>query len=92
MTLFLGIALLWHGGEVRLAVTTAQSLFILSLAGLAAVMTFGRPAQLRRARVPIRRALPPAWWPREEDTAPMLALCAGAPVVLAVGMAVYLFH
>jgi hypothetical protein len=42
--------------------------------------------------VPINRALPPAWWPREPDSISLLAACVGAPLVIGAGAAVLLFR
>ena len=91
LVLFLSVALLWKLGDQRMAAGTAQSLLVLAIAGLAAVAAFGRPAPMRRARVPLRRGQLPQRPTREEDS-PVLVLCAGAPVVLAAGLAAVLFH
>ena len=53
---------------------------------------FDGNTRLRGARVPINRALPPAWWPRDPDSVSLLAACVGGPLVIGAGAAVLLFR
>lgn len=95
---FLGVltfaltAWMWRVGATHAAMLTAQAALLVALTCIAAFAVIGRPARLRRARVPIDRALPQAWWPRDSDSMPLLAACAGAPLVIAAGAAVLLFR
>jgi len=92
VAIFLIVAGLWRAGATHAAAATADAALMAALTGIAVVAVIGRPAKLRRARVPVNRALPRAWWPREVDTVPLLAACAGAPLVLGAGAAVLLFR
>jgi len=95
---FLGVltfaitAWLWRSGETHAAMLTSQAALLIALTCVAAFAVLGRPARMRRARVPIDRAVPQAWWPRDPDAVSLLAACAGAPIVIAAGAAVLLFR
>jgi hypothetical protein len=65
---------------------------LVSLFCLALTVVFGQPPRRRRARVPINRAVPHEWWPRETDSVQMFAACVGAPLIVGVGAAMLLFH
>lgn len=89
---FAVVALLWRAGAVRAAGTLADSAFLLALICLAGTVLLGQPAKRRRARVPVNRALPHAWWPKETDPLPVIVACVGAPLILGAGAAVLLFR
>ncbi len=85
-------AWLWRTGLGRVADMTAEAALLAALVTMAAFATLGRPVRMGRARVPVGRVLPPAWWPRDTDTVPFLAAFAGAPVVVGAGAALLLFR
>lgn len=85
-------AWLHTSGDNGAATLVAEAALLTALACVAAFTLFGGNARLRRARVPINRALPPSWWPREPDTISLLAACVGAPLVIGAGAAVLLFR
>jgi len=89
---FVVSAWLWRSGATQVASTTAEAALLVALTCLAGFAVLGGPGRARRARVPINRALPPAWWPREVDNVPLLAACLGAPLVFGAGAAVLLFR
>lgn len=89
---FLVAAWLWRQGAVRAASITADSALLVALVCVAALAVLDGPARLRRARVPIGRAMPPAWWPQDNDTVPLLAACVGMPLVIGAGLAALLFR
>lgn len=89
---FIVAAWLWRHGAMQVATLTAEGALLAALACIAAFAVLDGPARLRRARVPIDRALPPSWWPQDSETVPLLAACVGAPVVLGAGLAVLLFR
>ena len=89
---FLISAWLWQTGAPQLASMTAEAAMLAALACLAAFALLDGPARIRRARVPIDRALPASWWPRDSETVPLLAACVGAPLVLGAGAAFLLFR
>lgn len=89
---FVVSALLWRAGATAAAATTANTAVIAALACLAAAVVLAQPARRRRARVPINRALPQQWWPREVDSVPVIAACVGGPFIAAAGVAVLLFR
>ena len=89
---FLATAWLWRSGATHAAALTAEVALLLALTCVAAFAVLAGPARMRRARVPIDRVVPPAWWPRDTDTAPLLAACVGAPLVIAAGIAVLVFR
>ncbi len=92
VVVFMLVAGLWRAGATNAAAFTADASFLTALTCIAAAALFARPARLRRARVPVSRALPRAWWPRDTDTFPLLAACAGTPLVIGAGAAVLLFR
>lgn len=85
-------ALLQIMGLTRVAGVTAQAIFLLSLAGTAISSVASPPTRLRRARVPVSRQLPPAWWPREPDAAPLLAACVAAPIAIGSAAAMWVLR
>ena len=85
-------AMLWRSGATHAAAMTADSALFVSLFCLAVAVVFGQPARRRRARVPINRAVPHQWWPRETDTAQLMAACVGGPLIVGAGAAMLLFH
>ena len=89
---FVVAALLWRAGETQAAATTANTAVLAALSCLAAAVVLAQPARRRRARVPVNRAVPQQWWPREVDSVPLIAACVGAPFIAAAGMAVLLFR
>jgi hypothetical protein len=89
---FLASAWLSRHGAGQLAQVTAEGALLAALACIAAFAVLDGPARMRRARVPIDRALPRSWWPREHDATPLLAACAGAPLILGAGAAFLLFR
>jgi hypothetical protein len=72
--------------------TAAETSLLVALAMMIGVLTLGKPLQMRKASVPVRRAVPPQWWPPETDAAPAVALCLGGPIVVACATGVVLFH
>lgn len=70
----------------------AEAALLAALAFIAGFTLFGGNARLRGARVPINRALPPSWWPREAESVSLLAACVGAPLIIGAGAAVLLFR
>ena len=89
---FLVTAWLWRSGAPQLAAATSEAALLAALACLAAFAVLERPARLRRARVPVDRALPASWWPRDHDVRPLLAACVGGPLVIGAGAAFLLFR
>jgi hypothetical protein len=79
-------------GDVGAAALLAEAALLIALACVAAFALFDGNARLRGARVPINRALPPAWWPRDPDSVSLLAACVGGPLVIGAGAAVLLFR
>jgi len=92
VAVFIVVAGLWRAGATNAAALTAETAFLAALTAIAGIAVLARPARLRRARVPISRALPRAWWPRDPETFPLLLACAGAPLVIGSGAAVLLFR
>jgi hypothetical protein len=82
----------WRIGSAHAARTAAETSLLLAAALVIGVVTLRRPAQMRKARVPVRRGAAPQWWPPEADTAPVVALCLGGPVLVACATGVVLFH
>jgi hypothetical protein len=70
----------------------AETALLIALACVAGFVLFDGNTRLRGARVPINRALPPAWWPRDPDSVSLLAACVGGPLVIGAGAAVLLFR
>ena len=89
---FLATAWLWRSGATHAAALTAEVALLLSLTFIAGFAVLAGPARMRRARVPIDRVVPPSWWPRDSEAAPLLAACVGAPLVIASGIAVLVFR
>ncbi|TMB91688.1 MAG: hypothetical protein E6J45_05065 [Chloroflexi bacterium] len=85
-------AWMWRSGATQAAALTAEAALLIALGCIALIAVLDGPARLRRARVPINRAVPQAWWPRETDSLSLLAACAGAPLVIGAGAAVLLFR
>lgn len=79
-------------GATGAASMLSEAALLAALACVAGFTLFGGNARLRGARVPINRALPPSWWPREPDSVSLLAACVGAPLVIGAGAAVLLFR
>jgi hypothetical protein len=84
--------LLWFSGAHGAAATAADTAVLGALVLVAATLVLGQPARRRRARVPINRALPPQWWPREGDSVPVIAACIGGPLITGAGVALILFR
>ncbi|MFN2582439.1 MAG: hypothetical protein ABR498_06835 [Candidatus Dormibacteria bacterium] len=89
---FLITAWLWRQGARQAATLTSEAALLIALVCISAFAVLDRPTRLRRARVPIDRALPPSWWPQDSDSVPLLAACVGAPLVVGAGLAVLLFR
>ncbi len=85
-------AWLHAAGATGAAAFLAEAALLIALACVAAFTLFDGNTRLRGARVPINRALPPAWWPRDSDPVSLLAACVGAPLVIGAGAAVLLFR
>jgi len=85
-------AWMWRSGATQAAALTAEAALLIALGCIALIAVLDGPARLRRARVPINRAVPQAWWPRETASLSLLAACAGAPLVIGAGAAVLLFR
>jgi hypothetical protein len=79
-------------GSAHAAHAAAEASLLVAMAMMIGVLTLGKPLQMRKARVPMRRAVPPQWWPPETDSAPVVALCLGGPIVVACATGVVLFH
>jgi hypothetical protein len=89
---FAAVAALWRVGAAHLALPAAEAILLITLTVMAAAILMAQPARIRRARVPIGRALPHAWWPPQHDPVPIVAACVGAPIAAGVGAAMWLFH
>lgn len=91
---FAGAAALWRAGQPRIAGGAAEAMLLAALVLVAAVSLLGEPASRRRARVPIGRALPPAWFgsARGTDPLPVLVACVGGPVAVGAVAAFLLFR
>ncbi len=89
---FVLAAWLHRAGATGAASMLSEAALLAALACVAGFTLFGGNARLRGARVPINRALPPSWWPREPDSVSLLAACVGAPLVIGAGAAVLLFR
>jgi hypothetical protein len=85
-------AWLHAAGAAAAGALIAEAALLIALTCIAAFALFDGNTRLRGARVPINRALPPAWWPREPDSISLLAACVGAPLVIGAGAAVLLFR
>jgi hypothetical protein len=89
---FAVIAALWRVGAAHMALPAAEAILLITLTGMATAILGAQPARIRRARVPIGRAVPHAWWPPQHDPVPLVAACVGAPIAAGVGAAMWLFH
>jgi hypothetical protein len=89
---FAVIAALWRVGAAHMAIPAAEAILLITLTGMATAILGAQPARIRRARVPIGRAVPHAWWPPQHDPVPLVAACVGAPIAAGVGAAMWLFH
>jgi hypothetical protein len=85
-------AALWRMGAPHLASLAAETILLVTLAGMAGAILGAQSARIRRSRVPIGRAVPHAWWPPQHDPVPLVAACVGAPITVAAGAAIWLFH
>jgi hypothetical protein len=85
-------AALWRMGATHLAALAAEAILLAALAGMAAAILSAQPTRIRRARVPIGRAVPHAWWPPQHDPVPLVAACIGAPIAAGAVAAMWLFH
>ena len=72
-------------GATGAAALLAEAALLIALACVAGFALFDGNTRLRGARVPINRALPPAWWPRDPDSVSLLAACVGGPLVIGAG-------
>lgn len=89
---FATCAALWRAGLPHLAGATAESILLITLVMTAVVTLFAQPARLRKARVPIGRAMPRAWWPAQRDPLPVIAACVATPLAAGAGAAMLLFR
>lgn len=89
---FAASAALWRAGHPRVAGAAAEAVLLLSLATVAAVTLGAQPTRMRRARVPVGRPVPLAWWPVQHDPLPVLAACVGTPIAAGAGAAALLFR
>lgn len=87
-----GCAWLAHSGHGHAATLVAEAMLLLTLAAVSVVVVATPPTRLRRARVPVSRAVPHQWWPPQTDPTPLIAACVGAPVAIGATAAVWLFH
>ncbi|MFN2568588.1 MAG: hypothetical protein ABR564_03180 [Candidatus Dormibacteria bacterium] len=85
-------AALWRAGETRLAALSAEGSLMLALTSLAAFVLLARPPLPRRVRVLSRQPTPHELRSSDLDPVPVLAICAGAPLMMGVAAAVVLFH
>ena len=92
VVLLISFALVSKIAGGHLASKTAEFSLLATLLAIAAVVTLGTPVKMRKARVPVRRALPPAWWPPEEESNGLLALCLGGPIIVASAAAAIIFR
>ena len=89
---FAAAAALWRAGATHAAIDAAEAILLLTLTGMSAAILAAQPNRLRRARVPISRPVPHAWWPPQHDPVPLVAACVGAPIAVGAGAAIWLFH
>ncbi|HXA27356.1 MAG TPA: hypothetical protein VN193_01295 [Candidatus Angelobacter sp.] len=92
LAVFAASAALWRAGLHTVAGLGAEAILLLALTGVAAITVLAQPTRMRRARVPISRAVPHQWWPPSTDPLPTLAACMGAPIAAGAGAAALLFH
>ncbi|HEV3123734.1 MAG TPA: hypothetical protein VG266_04070 [Candidatus Dormibacteraeota bacterium] len=89
---FAGAAALWRAGQPRIGGLVSQSVLLAVIVLVSGVALLAQPARQRRARVPVGRALPHAWWPQPYDSLPALAACVGGPLFAGAGAAVLVFR
>jgi hypothetical protein len=92
LCVFAASAALWRAGLHTVAGLAAEVILLLALTGVAAITVLAQPTRMRKARVPISRAVPHQWWPPSTDPLPTLAACMGAPIAAGAGAAALLFH
>ena len=92
LAVFAGSAALWRVGLHSLAGLAAEAVLLTALTCVAAIALLAQPTRMRKARVPIGRAMPHAWWPATDDPLPTLAACIGGPIAAGAGAAALLFH
>ena len=85
-------AALWRVGQGHIAALWAESMLLGAMAGVSGIALLAQPTRLLRARVPVGRAVPHAWWPVESTPLPALAGFLGVPVALGSGAAVLIFR
>lgn len=92
LAVFAASAALWRAGLHSVAGVAAEAVLLTALTCVAAIALFTQPTRMRKARVPIGRAMPHSWWPPTDDPLPTLAACMGAPIAVGAGAAALLFH
>jgi len=92
LAVFAASAALWRAGLRSVAGLAAEAVLLTSLTCVAAIALLAQPTRMRKARVPIGRAMPHAWWPPTDDPLPTLAACMGGPIAAGAGAAALLFH
>jgi hypothetical protein len=92
LAVFAASAALWRSGLHQVAGVAAETVLLTALTCVAAIALLAQPTRMRKARVPISRAVPHAWWPPTEDPLPTLAACMGGPIAAGAGAAALLFH
>jgi hypothetical protein len=92
LCVFAASAALWRAGMHTVAGLAAEAILLLALTCVAAITVLAQPTRMRKARVPISRAMPHQWWPPRTDPLPTLAACMGAPIAAGAGAAALLFH
>jgi len=89
---FAASAALWRSGLHQVAGVAAEAILLTVLTCVAAIALLAQPTRMRKARVPIGRAMPHSWWPPTDDPLPTLAACMGGPIAAGAGAAALLFH
>jgi hypothetical protein len=92
LAVFVASAALWRAGLHEMAGLAGKVVLLTALTCVAAIALLAQPTRMRKARVPIGRAMPHAWWPPTDDPLPTLAACMGAPIAAGAGAAALLFH
>jgi hypothetical protein len=85
-------AALWRTGQTHLAQMTAQGSLLLSLTCVAGFLVIAQPPRRRGVRVVADRRRPSARRIPEADPVPVLAICAGTPLLTGALAAALLFH
>lgn len=85
-------AALWRVGHVGVAGHFAEAVLLAAMVAVALITLLAQPARLRRARVPVGRPLPHAWWSVQHDPLPALVVCAASPLAAGAGAALLLFR